>query len=310
METQENVEMVEKNSVKAWVLAARPKTLAAAMVPVLVGSALSVYLDGAIFFDWRKFVICFLFASLMQIAANLINDLFDFLKGSDGKDRLGPERAMAQGWITKKAMLIGIGIVVGLAAVCGIMMLPLLEEVQVWPMLGVGVFCIFFAYFYTSGPFPLSYNGLGDVAVVGFFGVVATCFTCYCQNPYCFEDCRCLAAGVATGLAINALLVVNNYRDRETDAADGKRTLIVLLGERFGELLYLGCGLAAILLMFYVYQTNPVRVHCYIPYLIMHLISYTKLLKIKRGKALNQLIGESSRNMMIFAILTVLGMLI
>lgn len=304
------METVEINSAKAWILAARPKTLAAAVVPVLVGSALSVYLSDATVFDWRKFAICFLFASLMQIAANLINDLFDFLKGSDGKDRLGPERAMAQGWITKKAMLIGIGIVVGLAAICGLCMLPIIDESQVWTMLGVGVFCIFFAYFYTSGPFPLSYNGLGDVAVVGFFGVVATCFTCYCQAPDCFSDARCVVAGVATGLAINALLVVNNYRDRETDAADGKRTLIVKLGERFGEFLYLGCGLVAVALMFYVFIGHYALVLFYTPYLLLHLMSYTKLIRIKRGKALNQLIGESSRNMMVFALLTVLAMML
>ncbi|MCQ2189183.1 MAG: 1,4-dihydroxy-2-naphthoate octaprenyltransferase [Paludibacteraceae bacterium] len=304
------METVATNSVKAWILAARPKTLAAAVVPVLVGSALSMFLCNTPEFDWRKFAICFLFASLMQIAANLINDLFDFLKGSDGKDRLGPERAMAQGWITKKAMLIGIAIVVGLAAVCGLCMLPIIDDSQVWTMIGVGIFCIFFAYFYTSGPFPLSYNGLGDVAVVGFFGVVATCFTCYCQLPYCFEDIRCVVAGVATGLAINALLVVNNYRDRETDANDGKRTLIVKLGERFGELLYLGCGFGAVALMLYVFREHIVVLAFYIPYVILHLMSYTKLVRIKRGKALNQLIGESSRNMMVFAIMTVVAMVI
>ena len=303
------METVEVNSAKAWVLAARPKTLAAAVVPVLVGSALSVYLgDGAVF-DWRKFTICFLFASLMQIAANFINDLFDFLKGSDGKDRLGPERAMAQGWITKKAMYIGIAIVVGMAALCGIMMLPLIEESQVLTMIGVGIFCIFFAYFYTSGPFPLSYNGLGDVAVVGFFGVVATCFTCYCQTPGCFSEPGCIVAGVATGMAINALLVVNNYRDRETDAADGKRTLIVKFGERFGEMLYLWCGLGAVVLMCYVFSGNLALTFFYIPYIILHLMSYVKLMKIKRGKALNQLIGESSRNMMVFAIASVVAMM-
>lgn len=303
------METVEKNSAKAWVLAARPKTLAAAVVPVLVGSALSVFLGDGAAFDWRKFTICFLFASLMQIAANLINDLFDFLKGSDGKDRLGPERAMAQGWITKNAMYVGIAIVVGLAAVCGLMMLPIIEEAQVTTMIGVGIFCIFFAYFYTSGPFPLSYNGLGDVAVVGFFGVVATCFTCYCQSPGCFSDPRCIVAGVATGLAINALLVVNNYRDRETDAADGKRTLIVKFGERFGEQLYLWCGLGAVVMMCYVFRDNLPLALFYIPYIILHLMSYVKLVRIKRGKALNQLIGESSRNMMVFAIATVVAMM-
>lgn len=245
----------------------------------------------------------------MQIAANLINDLFDFLKGSDGKDRLGPERAMAQGWITKKAMYMGIAIVVGLAAVCGLMMLPLIEQSQVLTMIGVGIFCIFFAYFYTSGPFPLSYNGLGDVAVVGFFGVVATCFTCYCQSPGCFSDPRCIVAGVATGLAINALLVVNNYRDRETDAADGKRTLIVKFGERFGEQLYLWCGLGAVVMMCYVFKDNLALAFFYIPYIILHLMSYVKLVRIKKGKALNQLIGESSRNMMVFAIVTVVAMM-
>ena len=153
------MEEVKRNSLRAWILAARPKTLTGAVTPVLIGTALAA-MDGH--FHWLPALICCLFASLMQIAANFINDLFDFLKGTDREDRLGPERACAQGWISPQAMKTGIIITVALACLIGCTLLFFAG----WELIVVGVLCVLFAFLYTTGPYPLSYNGWGDVLVV------------------------------------------------------------------------------------------------------------------------------------------------
>ena len=165
---------VKTNSPRAWLLAARPKTLSAAAVPVMVGSALAAADLGADF-QVLPCVLCFLFAFIMQIDANFINDYFDFRKGSDRTDRLGPERACAQGWITPRAMQGGIVVTTLLACVAG---LPLLW-IGGWELLLVGAVCVLFAFLYTLG---LSYRGWGDVLVLVFFGWVPVCFTYYLQT--------------------------------------------------------------------------------------------------------------------------------
>ena len=156
------MEEVKRNSLQAWILAARPKTLTGAITPDMIGTALAA-MDGR--FHWLPALICCLFASLMQIAANFINDLFDFLKGTDREDRLGPERACAQGWISPQAMKTGIIITVALACLIGCTLLFFAG----WELIIVGVLCVLFAFLYTTGPYPLSYNGWGDVLVIVFF---------------------------------------------------------------------------------------------------------------------------------------------
>jgi 1,4-dihydroxy-2-naphthoate octaprenyltransferase len=310
---------VKQNSLKAWVLASRPKTWAAAIAPVVVGSAIAFGLEQ---FKPVAALCCLLFAVMMQIAANLINDLVDFQKGSDGEDRLGPLRATAQGWITPDCMKKGIVAVVVLGCLIG----SVLIYYGGWEMILVGLFCVIFAYFYTSGPFPLAYNGLGDVAVVLFFGIVATGFTAYVQ-VLDWNDIitRC---GLATGLVVNSLLVLNNYRDREQDEKAGKRTIIVMRGEKFGRFLYLFMGIVALALVMEYFMIFSFRVlpskfpEIFAPlgslravacplvfallicfYLIPHIRTWGKMCQIREGKALNSLIGETSRNMLIFAFL-------
>ena len=168
------MEEVKRNSLQAWILAARPKTLTGAITPVMIGTALAA-MDGR--FHWLPALICCLFASLMQIAANFINDLFDFLKGTDREDRLGPERACAQGWISPQAMKTGIIITVALACLIGCTLLFFAG----WELIIVGVLCVLFAFLYTTGPYPLSYNGWGDVLVIVFFGFVPVGGTYYVQ---------------------------------------------------------------------------------------------------------------------------------
>lgn len=153
--------IIETNSLKAWILAIRPKTLTAASIPVMIGCALA-YVYG--YFQFTPALLCFLFAFLMQIDANFINDLYDFLKGTDREDRLGPKRACAQGWITTKAMKVGI-ILTTLAS--GIVGLSLLYYGGI-EMIPVGIACILFAFLYTAGPYPLAYHGWGDALVLIF----------------------------------------------------------------------------------------------------------------------------------------------
>lgn len=297
------MEQVETNSIKAWLLASRPKTLAAAVTPVVVGSAVAWYLGS---FRIVPATLCLLFAVLMQAAANLINDLIDYKKGSDGEDRLGPLRATAQGWITPEAMKKGIIAVVGVACLIGLA--TLLFTSKKWELIGTGIACVVFAYLYTSGPYPLSYNGWGDIAVVVFFGVVPVTMTCLVQAEVCPTFCIWLSIGV--GIAINCLLVVNNYRDRDTDKASGKRTIIVKLGEPFGRYFYLGNGLAAGLIdAIVLYHTGSAGTMLFaLPYLILHLLTWKKLCEIRQGKGLNVLIGQSSRNMLVYALQTTIAL--
>jgi 1,4-dihydroxy-2-naphthoate octaprenyltransferase len=299
---------IKTNSARAWMLAARPKTLATAVVPVLVGCALAYYYHA---FQWVPALACLFFAMLMQVAANLINDLFDYLKGCDGEDRLGPLRATAQGWISMAAMKKGIFLVVLLACLIG----STLIFYGGWEMILVGCFCAAFAYFYTSGPYPLAYNGLGDVAVIVFFGLVAVGFTCYVQTLYWTKVI--VFSGLATGMVVNTLLVLNNYRDRDTDRKAGKRTVVVRLGEPFGRYLYFFLGVVAVLIVcmnpFYIRLSDfiffyPLKLT--MSYLIPHYFTWRKIGKIRRGKALNALIGETSRNMLFFALLLSLGLVI
>lgn len=236
------MEEVKRNSLQAWILAARPKTLAGAITPVMIGCALA-FADGK--FNWIPALICCLFAGLMQVAANFINDLFDFLKGTDREDRLGPERACAQGWISAAAMKQGIFITVGLACLIGCTLLFYAG----WELILIGALCVLFAFLYTTGPYPLSYKGWGDVLVIVFFGFVPVGGTYYVQALNWTPNVT--VASLVCGLIVDTLLVVNNYRDRDADRKSGKKTVVVRFGESFGRYFYLLLGITAAWLCFW-----------------------------------------------------------
>lgn len=285
-------------NLKYWILAARPKTLTAALIPVCTATALAFAQGHG---RWLPAVVCMLFAALMQIAANFINDLFDFKKGTDREDRLGPERACAQGWITPQAMKRGIGVMLVLACVVGCCLLPY----GGWVLVGIGVACVVFAFLYTT---LLSYMGCGDVLVWVFFGLVPVCGTYYVQAQMLTPAVWWLA--VACGLVIDTLLVLNNYRDREQDAKSGKRTLIVALGERFGSMFYLLQGVAG----YACVATLAIYGHTWaavLPalYLVPHFMTWRTMTTIRYGRELNRVLGLTSRNMLIFAMLTVLALI-
>lgn len=296
------METVQTNSMKAWLLAARPKTLAGAATPVLLGCALA-YADG--WFQPVPGLLCFLFAFLMQIDANFINDFFDYLKGSDREDRLGPERACAQGWITLNAMKRGIALTTMTACAVGFLLLFYggLE------MIPVGLLCVLFAFLYTAGPYPLAYHGWGDVLVIIFFGFIPVGCTYYVM---CHDWTWSITiVSLACGLIIDTLLMVNNYRDREQDAKSGKRTIVVRLGAETGQWLYLSLGvIAAGLCLFFLLSGQVWAALLPQLYLLPHFLTWRRMVKINKGKKLNSILGETSRNMLLFGVLLTLGLIL
>lgn len=295
------MEEIKQNSLRAWLLAARPKTLAGAATPVLIGTALA-YADGQ--FQWLPAVVCLLFAGLMQIAANFINDLFDFLKGTDREDRLGPERACAQGWIAPDAMKSGIIFTILLACLIG----SILLFYAGWQLILIGLLCVVFAFFYTTGPYPLSYNGWGDALVILFFGFVPVGGTYYVQALNWTPDVT--VASLVCGLIVDTLLVVNNYRDRETDAQSGKRTIIVRFGEPFGRYLYLALGGIAALLSLYLTGGSIPGIITTCVYFLLHFFTWSKMVRIHSGRKLNCILGETSRNMLFMGIFLSLSLIL
>jgi len=306
---------IQKNSFYAWILAARPKTLTGAIIPVLMGSALSL-LDQK--FSWIPALVCLFFAGLMQIAANFINDLYDYLKGSDREDRLGPERACAQGWISPYAMKWGIAITIAFAGIIGCILI----YYGGWNMIWIGIASIIFAFLYTT---CLSYYGFGDIMVVVFFGLTAVGGTYYVQALQWTTHTTLTA--LACGLVIETLLIVNNYRDYEADKESNKKTLIVRFGKRFGEILYLSSGWGAtMLMMLMLYQTQysvgslgikvpSLRIYWFtaflpIVYLIPHYLTWKSMIAIGTGKKLNSILGKTSRNMLLFGLLSAIGMIL
>lgn len=208
-----------------WIEAARPKTLPAAIVPVLAGSAESFRLGA---YEAWPMAVCMAFALLVQIGTNMANDYYDHIKGADTADRVGPQRMVASGRIRPRAMLAASLLAFAAAFLLGLS----LVAYRGWELLAVGVASIVFGFGYTGGPFPLAYRGLGDVFVVLFFGLVATMGTCYVISGELSPGAFML--GGALGLFANNILVVNNYRDADTDRAVGKLTLVARHGRSFG----------------------------------------------------------------------------
>jgi 1,4-dihydroxy-2-naphthoate octaprenyltransferase len=215
---------------RAWALAARPKTLPAAMSPVVVGTALAVADD---MFQPLPALAALTGALLIQIGTNLANDYYDYVKGVDVAERKGPTRVASSGLLSLRDLRLGIAVVFALAALAGIY----LVWVGGWPILLVGVASLISALAYTGGPFPLGYHGLGDLFVFVFFGLAAVCGTYYVQTLTI--TLQTVVAAVPVGALTVAILVVNNLRDIETDTRASKRTLAVMIGPRYTRLEYL-----------------------------------------------------------------------
>lgn len=206
---------------RAWILASRPKTLTAAAAPVLAGTGLAAHHGTA---SALPAAAALLGALLIQIATNLANDYYDFLRGGDTHERVGPLRVTQAGILPPEAVKRGTTVTLFAALLVGVY----LTWVGGWPVVVIGLASMACAVLYTGGPYPLAYHGLGDVFVFVFFGLVAVGGTCWVQGRMLPADTWLV--GSAVGALVTAILVVNNLRDIDTDARTGKRTLAVRIG--------------------------------------------------------------------------------
>ncbi len=285
----------------AWRLAIRIPTLPAAVGPVLVGLGVGLS-EGA----WRPLpaVLCLAVAVLLQVAANLANDLFDFRRGADAADRLGPPRAAALGLLSERELAVGTAVVVGLAAVAGLGLVALGGPV----LLVLGAAAILAALAYTGGPFPYGYRGLGEVFVFVFFGLVGVAGTAYLQleawTPLGF------AAAVPVGCLVTAILVVNNLRDLEPDRRAGKRTLAVRFGAAFARAEYAGLWIAAFAVPPSLVLAGAVGPTALLPLLVVPL-GWRLADRVRTAtdpRDLNPVLRSTARAQLAFAVLFAVGL--
>lgn len=213
-----------QSNLQPWWLAIRPKTLPAAAAPVIVGTSVAFY-DGHFLIDIA--IVTLIAALLLQIGANLANDVFDYVQGADTTERLGPIRVTQAGLLSPRHVLVGMWVIFGLAALCGLY----LYSVSGWQVIVIGLLAIMAAISYTGGPLPYGYRGLGDLFVFIFFGFVAVCGTFYLQAGYVSQ--LAVLSAIPMGSLATAILTVNNIRDIQTDRRAGKITLAVHFGRRF-----------------------------------------------------------------------------
>lgn len=292
-------ETVVPGSFRAWVLAARLKTLTAAVAPVLVGSACA-FAEGTL--RLAPALGALFGAILLQIGANFANDVFDYEKGADTDERLGPTRAVQAGLLSAAAMRRGMWTVFALSLAVGVYL-----TIEAGPaIVAIGLFSIAAAIAYTGGPYPLGYHGLGDVFVFVFFGFVAVCGSGFVHA----REVPALApwAAVPLGALATAILVVNNLRDIETDSRAGKRTLAVRFG-RSGALteyvLLLGAAYAVPLLLFVLGRASLAVL---LPLVTSPLaVALTRAVARERGRALNPLLGATARLVFLFGVLFAIG---
>lgn len=283
---------------QAWLEAARPKTLTASLSPVLLGIALAIH-DNV--FRIVPAVLCLLVGISAQIASNFANDYFDYKKGADQSDRLGPARAVASGWITPQSMLLATIKTLAVTCLCGLG----LVFIAGWEIIIVGVAIVIFALAYSAGPFPLAYNGLGDVCVLLFFGIVPVCFTYYVQSLVFTPEVFLLSLGIGF-LSIN-ILVINNYRDYEQDKKANKNTTVVLFGKKFALSFYLINQLIALGCSAFVLFTSIPGIILFAGCVFLFLTTWKEMF-LKSGKSLNKTLAHTALNVLVYTIVLCIGL--
>lgn len=285
-----------------WISASRPRTLPAAVAPVVVGSALAAR-DHR--FDAAAACLCLGFALLVQVGTNFANDYYDFVHGADNPSRVGPRRAVASGLVPPDAMRRAMAAAFAAAFAVG---LGLVHWGGPW-MLAVGIASILSGLAYTGGPWPLGYHGFGDLFVFAFFGLVAVAVTYFVQAGR--VTAPALMAGVSLGLLSTNILLVNNYRDMETDSKAGKRTLVVRLGRGFARAQY-AASLAVALAMPLLLLARGFGAWCLLPVLTAPL-GWSLSRRLADGKSpadLVALLGDTGRFLAVYAALLAAGFLI
>lgn len=291
-----------KGNFKVWIEASRPKTLLAAAVPVIVGSAVAIYHSA---FRADTALIALICSLLIQIATNFVNDLYDFLAGSDNSNRKGPKRASVSGLISTSSMKKAIYITFGTAFILGLY----LVYTGGLLILLIGILSIMAGFAYTAGPFPLAYNGLGDIFVFVFFGLVATTGTYFVQageiTPLAFW------ASVPVGALVTNILVVNNYRDIEEDRISNKRTLAVIFGKTFTRIQYIVFMLISYIIPVFVYISFKSDIYVFLPLLSLPLsVKLIRMIFSLEGSDLNKTLELTAKLSGLYAILFAAGILI
>ncbi len=292
--------MSRSSKLRIWLQAARPQTLPAAFVPVCVGAAIAFRNQQ---FDWLPSLVALLCAFLIQIGTNFANDYFDFKKGADTDDRIGFERATATGQISAIAMRNATIFTMGLAFLFGLYLVWHAGLVILW----IGLASLLFGVLYTGGPFPLGYNGLGDIFVFIFFGIVAVMGTYY-VNALEWSTAS-FWASLAIGALSTNILVVNNLRDVEQDRVVGKNTLGVLFGEHVLRWEYLLMLLLALAIPPHFYYRLQYSWIVFLPFLSLPwaVLLLRKIWVVEDKRSLNNTLEQTAQFMTAYGILFSLG---
>lgn len=296
------VDSAPKGALRLWLAAARPATLLASVVPVAVGTALCAA-DGLQ--RWGVALAALLGAMAIQIGTNLFNDYADFQSGADTVARLGPARVTQRGWVAPRQVLAASGVAFAVASLAG----GYLLWAAGWPVVLMGLSSIAAGVAYTGGPYPLGYRGLGDAFTFVFFGLVAVCGTYYVQARAL--SVGCVAAAAAIGALATAILVVNNLRDRHTDAPAGKRTLAVRYGAGFVRSEYVALLALAYALPVTLWAVGQVGAGWLLPLLSLPMaLGAAQAVRRLDGADLNFLLGRTARLEALFGALLVVGVLL
>lgn len=293
---------MSSNKFKIWIECARLRTLPVSVAGVIMAVGMACLHHK---FKLVPALLCFLFAVMAQIVSNFANEYYDFKRGSDKKGRVGPRRGVTEGDIKPETLRNVTFATLAVACAVGCGLIPY----GGWAMIPVGIVIAIFALMYSTGPFPLSYHGLGDVAVLIFFGIVPVNLTYYLQAGN-FDPLTALASVTIGLMGVNVLLV-NNYRDMEDDREAGKNTTVVIFGRKSAQMGYLFNGYVGIALLsplwFVLSIKMPLLLIIPVLYLVMHTMTWIKLRKTE-GAALNPLLGRTARNMLIFSLLLTIAL--
>ncbi len=285
-----------------WVTASRPKTLPAAVTPVIVGSAIAGFEHKFVF---MPALFALVISLLIQIGTNFVNDLYDFLKGTDKPDRVGPQRLLTSGLISPDEMKRAIYLTFGSAFFLGLYLVCL----GGWIVLLIGVLSIAAGINYTAGPFPFAYNGLGDIFVFIFFGIVATVGTYFVQ-ALSFSPLA-LWASIPVGLLITNILVVNNYRDVDEDKLANKKTLAVRFGKAFARSQYLVSIVISYAVLFFIYFNYQTSLWIFLPLLSIPLAAkLIRMIYTLTGSSLNKTLALTGIFSTIYGLLFAIGLLL
>jgi len=302
-------EKIEVNSFKAWFLGIRPTSLGASLMTVLLGAGLAHgFMPEQ--FSLAIALLCWAFAWLMHIAANLINDVVDFKRGLDKSDPERIDRIYANGLLTKNVAYTTIAICLVLGCLVGLTILYMVWDHLLWDgweIVLMGAIVVACTFLYST---TFAYHGLGDLAVLLCFGLIPVCGTFYVLTYTVTWDA--VWASIVAGCSIDTLLIVNNYRDRDEDYESGKYTSVGILGEPFGRWFYLIAGLVCVAMVVLLYIDGCISwiglLYSAVPYLILHIGSWIKLNRIREGNALNVIYYESPRNFTLLGILLTIAL--